>query len=235
MKHVMGAYNPSWLHFIAVSTVTFFFINHVLNCQERCDTHFMYNINSPSLLRFSMMVPFSAVLVILCNGFAYTCPECNFYLDIKCSVFLDQSVMNLKNTSCVSTCCAMLPTIVRHRNHKHLRVLRYSPIEGEVEDPDQCICDICEYFRNPMHWFYCAECNFTAHLDCAGDPWKYIKLGGTTYEYEPHPHPLALAKMTRIHCDDLCEICGDPCKAMTFQCAECKFNVDWNFDTKLFI
>lgn len=30
--------------------------------------------------------------------------------------------------------CAMLPTIVRHRNHKHLRILRYSPIEGEVED-----------------------------------------------------------------------------------------------------
>ncbi|CAL5400574.1 unnamed protein product [Camellia sinensis] len=64
-------------------------------------------------------------------------------------------------------CCAMLPTIVRHRNHKHLRILRYSPVEGEVEDPDQYICDICEYFRNPMHWFYCAECNFTAHLDCA--------------------------------------------------------------------
>lgn len=52
--------------------------------------------------------------------------------------------------------CAMLLTIVRHRNHKHLRVLRYSPIEGEVEDPDQCICDICEYFRLCRMQFYSA-------------------------------------------------------------------------------
>jgi len=72
-----------------------------------------------------------------------SCEECEFVLDIKCSV---------------------LPKICAHKNDKdHFLSLCYGENTSE-----RYWCEVCEEELNPKKWFYtCYQCAFTFHIKCA--------------------------------------------------------------------
>ncbi|XAR70037.1 hypothetical protein NMG60_11001854, partial [Bertholletia excelsa] len=135
----------------------------------------------------------------LSNGFAFHCPPCNIFLDVKCGSH---------------------PTFVEHQTHKHPLKLRLNLMNR---------CSACnkiwegEIFLS--FWFYhCRHCDWSAHTRCmceADDAYSNVKFG-ITLDLDAHPHPLTLAKKTKKK--DLCDHCSDPCE-VSCQCHECNFNV----------
>ncbi|XP_023634250.1 uncharacterized protein LOC17880358 [Capsella rubella] len=71
-----------------------------------------------------------------------SCEECEFVLDVKCSI---------------------LPKTVKHKNDKdHFLSLCY----GEKKS-QQCWCEICEETINLENWFYsCDHCSINFHIKC---------------------------------------------------------------------
>ncbi|CAH8386729.1 unnamed protein product [Eruca vesicaria subsp. sativa] len=82
-----------------------------------------------------------------------SCEECEFVLDIKCSI---------------------LPKMVNHKNDKdHLLSLCY----GENSSV-QYWCEVCEEDLNPNKWFYsCDHCGITCHIKCTLGDFIWIKPG----------------------------------------------------------
>ncbi|KAH1083448.1 hypothetical protein J1N35_023209 [Gossypium stocksii] len=60
--------------------------------------------------------------------------------------------------------CIPLPSSFEHKRHLHPLTLVSPFAEDNSED---YYCDMCETERNPeIHVYYCAECNYIAHIDC---------------------------------------------------------------------
>lgn len=96
--------------------------------------HSLY-INYPKEDRFCNACGDKATMVL-------SCEECEFSLDIKCSI---------------------LPQTAKHTNDKdHVWALCY----GE-NTSKQCWCEICEEKLNLKKWFYsCDHCGITSHIKC---------------------------------------------------------------------
>ncbi|XP_059460275.1 uncharacterized protein LOC132189550 [Corylus avellana] len=162
----------------------------------------------------------------LSNGFAYGCGMCGFYFDLQCcsipetlkheghqhslSLAVNSSrrchVCNLTSDDkpCVFVCtncdfalgfeCATLPLVAGHKDDDHLLKLTYS-VEAHCEE---YYCLICEKERDPKQWFYyCAECNFSAHSECVLGKYPYIKFGSTFTSENKHEHPLTFVPKTK--------------------------------------
>uniref|UniRef100_A0A7N2M1F9 DC1 domain-containing protein n=1 Tax=Quercus lobata TaxID=97700 RepID=A0A7N2M1F9_QUELO len=72
----------------------------------------------------------------------FRCATCEFVLDFR---------------------CAALPQTAWYNQHEHPFTLYCKP----EDDSGEYYCDICEEERDPKQWFYyCADCNFPAHLEC---------------------------------------------------------------------
>ena len=128
-----------------------------------------------------------------CNGLCYNCQFCNYDLNVQCSLISNtlthachEHRLYLSNTNtkqecsscgeyryrvfCCATCefvldfrCAALPQTACNNQHEHPFILCYKP----EDDSGEYYCDICEEERDPKQWFYyCADCNFPAHLEC---------------------------------------------------------------------
>lgn len=160
-----------------------------------------------------------------CNGFAYHCESCKFYLDMN---------------------CALLPTFVIHEAHKHHQLQlsekssrntnccpSYSPGFGyncdtcdfrihvkcalfpstishrydehplaltyaPVENhPDEYYCELCESEVHTKQWFYhCVECNQSFHRNCIQSVDDCMNVKfGGFAIYCHHDHPLTLARI----------------------------------------
>ena len=127
------------------------------------------------------------------NGFTYNCEECNFHLDVHCSLISDilthkshehQLFLSItsetQKCSCCdnlrqqvfrcTTCefaldfkCASLPLFTRYEQHEHPFTLCYTA----EDDSGEYYCDICEEERDSKHWFYyCEDCSYPAHPKC---------------------------------------------------------------------
>ena len=127
------------------------------------------------------------------NGFAYNCDDCNFNLDVQCSLISDilthkghehQLILSItsqtQKCSCCdnltykvfrcTTCefaldfkCATLPLFTRYEQHEHPFTLCYTA----EDDSGEYYCDICEEERDSKHWFYyCEDCSYPAHPKC---------------------------------------------------------------------
>ncbi|KAK2976229.1 hypothetical protein RJ640_001955 [Escallonia rubra] len=77
---------------------------------------------------------------LYCNGFAYGCVECNFYLDVN---------------------CGSLPSTIKHEAHRdHLLHMKASQSPGE--------CAACFYeFNSKDFIFGCDTCDFKLHALCS--------------------------------------------------------------------
>ncbi|XP_052479534.1 uncharacterized protein LOC128031972 [Gossypium raimondii] len=78
-----------------------------------------------------------------CNDSLFSCRKCDFNVHPK---------------------CMPLPSSFEHKRHLHPLML-VSPFAED--DSGDYYCDMCETERNPeIHVYYCAECNYIAHIDC---------------------------------------------------------------------
>jgi len=131
------------------------------------------------------------------NG-EFVCVECDFSLCYK---------------------CVIRPLVARHKYDEHPLELTYVH-EDEYEE---YYCLICEKERNPSHWFYyCKQCDFSAHIQCILGSNPYIKIG-STYTDKNHQHPVTFVR--KIESSPPCNACGRPFYDLALECTQCKFNV----------
>jgi len=132
--------------------------------------------------------------------FVYVCISCNFILEIR---------------------CANLPLVARHRYDTHFLKLTYSTVVRYCDDEFYCL--ICEEKRDPNHWFYyCEECDFSAHSECVLENYPCITIG-STYTSEYHEHPFTFVQKTRESPE--CQDCWKPFDDVTLECSRCKISV----------
>lgn len=118
--------------------------------------------------------------------------------------------------------CATLPFVAWHSGDDHLLSLMYASDYVEDDSRDY-YCLICEEERNPHLWFYyCADCDFSAHPRCVLGDHPFIKFGAT-YKYDTHPHSLTFVQKTKNY--PPCDACGEPCTDWSLSCAQCRINV----------
>ncbi|KAL8062155.1 hypothetical protein ABFS82_02G127700 [Erythranthe guttata] len=83
------------------------------------------------------------------TGFAFQCDSCDYKMHVK---------------------CALLPETVECRAHEHKHLdLYYSTSKIRYEEYSNVFsCDVCDGDVAEGYWtYYCKECDFGAHLDCA--------------------------------------------------------------------
>jgi hypothetical protein len=159
------------------------------------------------------------------HGFVYICEKCpNYSLDIQCCSIPEkfeheghQHILYLAISSkekcyaCdskheslgVFVCiecefalgfeCAILPLVAQHEYDTHLLKLTRS-----TEDCfNEYYCLICEEERKPNHWFYyCGQCDFSAHSQCELGKYPYIKFGRALPNID-HEHPITFVQKTK--------------------------------------
>ncbi|CAI9103230.1 OLC1v1001679C1 [Oldenlandia corymbosa var. corymbosa] len=84
------------------------------------------------------------------GAFVYNCEMCSFDLHVE---------------------CVLLPESIIRPDHKHpLKLFYANPVpktEGQQDDV-KFICDVCQEQVHEMAWtYYCHECDFGTHLECA--------------------------------------------------------------------
>ncbi|KAB2631421.1 hypothetical protein D8674_008940 [Pyrus ussuriensis x Pyrus communis] len=118
------------------------------------------------------------------------------------------------------------------RTYKYLNLtlnLTYHPVPNELGD---YYCEICEGERDPTHWFYYStDCGFDIHPHCLLGRYPQVKLG-SSYKHNAHPHPVPLVdkRKSAIPFDKResildCQLCGEPCEGLVFECAECNISI----------
>lgn len=183
----------------------------------------------------------------LSNGFVYHCDECQFDLDTCCASLQERieheshvHPLFLKKTKVARQCkgchlwskhvlvcdfcedfaidcgCATLPCKAWHMYDKHPLSLNYS-VEGDMREYE---CGICNEKMSPNQWFYyCGDCDSSAHTYCVVDKFRHVKFGGS-FQYDVHSHPLALVEQTEQITE--CKACGEGCNGLTLECDQCK-------------
>jgi hypothetical protein len=128
----------------------------------------------------------------------FVCTTCDFALDFK---------------------CATLPLVARHSYDEHSFALIYTAKDNSEEH----YCLICEEKMNPKYWFYyCATCDFPAHLQCILGKYPYVKFGNT-YKSIHHRHYVTFVQKTEY--SPPCDACGKTFDGIALECTQCKFIV----------
>ncbi|XP_059460245.1 uncharacterized protein LOC132189520 [Corylus avellana] len=159
-------------------------------------------------------------LFLAVNSNRRRCHVCNFISDDKPCMFVC--------TYCDFTLgfeCATLPLVASHKDDDHILKLTYSA-EAHCEE---YYCLICEKERDPKQWFYyCAECDFSAHSQCVLGKYPYIKFGSTFTDKFLHKHPFTFVPNTES--SPPCDACGKTFNGVALECTQCKFNFHVNYD-----
>ncbi|KAJ0896052.1 putative chromatin regulator PHD family [Helianthus annuus] len=128
---------------------------------------------------------------LYCNGFAYCCVECDYYIDVNCA-FVPKEIthkshpnhlltLNSSRRSFICHTCdyfrislraaLLIPETTTHKCDKHPMKLSYFPIENHMGD---YFCEICEEEFDPESTFYhCRECMQSMHTACAPSILRY--------------------------------------------------------------
>ncbi|KAA8517095.1 hypothetical protein F0562_017388 [Nyssa sinensis] len=89
--------------------------------------------------------------------------------------------------------CASLPSTIEHSDHHHLLSLAYSLPYDYYKF--QYTCDICGKYFNRVCWFYyCKECRYLAHVNCATSK----PLPGNSFLYLLFYHLITLYSSSRF-------------------------------------
>ncbi|KAJ0537479.1 putative chromatin regulator PHD family [Helianthus annuus] len=128
---------------------------------------------------------------LYCNGFAYCCVKCDYYMDVNCA-FVPKEIthnshpnhlltLNSSRRSFICHTCdyfeiplrkaLLIPETTTHKCDKHPMKLSYFPIENHMGD---YFCEICEEEFDPESTFYhCRECMQSIHTACAPSILRY--------------------------------------------------------------
>ncbi|KAK9060647.1 hypothetical protein SSX86_021353 [Deinandra increscens subsp. villosa] len=128
-----------------------------------------------------------------CNGFAYGCVECNYYVDVW---------------------CALVPPKIIHKSHPcHLLSKTHKRLNKDY-------CRIClSGFMHPVETsLSCKGCNFHLHLGCA-----FFLPETTRHKYDKHPMTLSYRPIENHEGDYFCEVCEEELNpnASFYHCYEC--------------
>ncbi|KAH9718103.1 phorbol-ester/DAG-type domain-containing protein [Citrus sinensis] len=140
-------------------------------------------------------------------GFSYSCQDCDFNLDLDCSL--------------------LLPSI-KLRSHKHVLTL-FKKLYDTADCDSRSGCVIGQNKSTPLDDCYlrCVACNFNLHLLCCRLP--------KSFKHDCHQHPLTLKdNFIDLFVDDFEdeEYCCDFCEARrnarecVYHCEKCNFIVD---------
>ncbi|PPS19719.1 hypothetical protein GOBAR_AA00846 [Gossypium barbadense] len=163
-----------------------------------------------------------------CNDSIFSCRKCDFNVHPK---------------------CIPLPSSFEHKRHLHPLTLTSPFAEDDSRD---YYCDMCETERNPeIHVYYCAECNYIAHIDCVLsevleppeemllDPQRMEEnfddgsLGSEMHIPEEvqssfHPqHPLPIFPFPS-ESGPPCKACNEDVEGMLFFCVACNFPMHYS-------
>ncbi|KAH7859502.1 hypothetical protein Vadar_001944 [Vaccinium darrowii] len=133
------------------------------------------------------------------KGFAYACSKCSDCFDVRCTMekskphkhpiaFFNTTSNKLNCEICRRSlhtpffrceecnfnihvsCVPILPQIVKHRCHRHILSLRYSPIKYYPDEDENAefYCNVCEELTDLFDpTYYCVDCHFVSHVHCA--------------------------------------------------------------------
>ncbi|TYG95715.1 hypothetical protein ES288_A11G290300v1 [Gossypium darwinii] len=157
-----------------------------------------------------------------CNDSIFSCRKCDFNVHPK---------------------CIPLPSSFEHKRHLHPLTLTSPFAEDDSRD---YYCDMCETERNPeIHVYYCAECNYIAHIDCVLsevlEPPEEMLLDPQRMEenfddgslgsemilsVSFHPHPLIRNDDYEEETIFVCDRCEELCIGSRYSCKLCFFDLD---------
>ncbi|KAJ0488345.1 putative chromatin regulator PHD family [Helianthus annuus] len=132
----------------------------------------------------------------LCNGFAYSCVQCDWKIDVWCAITRDK---------------------IKHKSHpNHL----LSSNDGHNRSGEDGYCRMClsGFIDNNEISFSCRQCGFHLHLGCA------LLLPETIrHRYDKHPLSLAYSPIENHEGDYFCEVCEEELNpnAWFYHCHEC--------------
>lgn len=125
-----------------------------------------------------------AVCRLPCNGFAYFCVECGFYIDV---------------------CCGFIPKLIAYKSHPNHSLRIY---HDRLFKSYCCMCFVdFEKASDPPNTFKsfsfsCIACNFHVHPVCA------LLLPHTIrHKYDEHPMKLSYVPIEDHAGDYFCEVC----------------------------
>ncbi|CAH1451174.1 unnamed protein product [Lactuca virosa] len=120
------------------------------------------------------------VCYLHCNGFAYGCVQCKYYVDVT---------------------CGLLPKEITHKAHmNHL----LSIVNLEDRD-DHTSCYMCRRHHTPCQLsFRCGTCDIYIHPECA-----LLLAERVRHKYDEHPMQLSYLPIENHKSEYFCEICEE--------------------------
>nr|XP_043637620.1 uncharacterized protein LOC122608589 [Erigeron canadensis] len=153
--------------------------------------HTLFLQPSASNKFFSVFV--CAICQLPCNGFVYTCVQCDYHIDVKCA-FLSEKI-----------------THDAHPGHLMSRVKRVY---------DNAVCHVCRITYNyDQSEFHCDTCSDVwVHTSCA-----MLLPGEIRHKYDKHPMRICYTPVENHKSQYFCEICEeefDP-EVSFYHCYQC--------------
>ncbi|KAF5776675.1 putative chromatin regulator PHD family [Helianthus annuus] len=131
-----------------------------------------------------------------CNGFAYSCVECDWKIDVW---------------------CAFIPHKIKHKSHPNHLLSRNYEYDRPSED-DYCRMCLSGFSERNELSFSCKASEFHLHAGCA------LLLPETIrHRYDKHPLSLAYSPIENHEGDYFCEVCEEELNpnAWFYHCHEC--------------
>ncbi|KAL7590109.1 hypothetical protein Lser_V15G38588 [Lactuca serriola] len=157
--------------------------------------HLIYSNNLP----FFFGVFHCAVCDLPCNGFAYGCVECKYFVDVSCGI---------------------IPKEITHKAHPNHILSLVQKIFGV----DRCHICCLPFFDDHVHYeirpilFGCKACDIYMHPQCA------LLLAETTrHKHDKHPIHLSYLPIENHKSEYFCEICEQDLNpnASFYHCKDC--------------
>ncbi|PWA60211.1 zinc finger, PHD-type [Artemisia annua] len=139
------------------------------------------------------------VCELKCNGFVYSCVECDYHIDVTCSLI--PQIQNITHEA--------------HSGH----LLSTSFIEREYATE----CLMCQgYIPSSRCSFACDTCRVGVHFKCALLLPREIR-----HKYDKHPMSLSYLPVENHKSDYFCEICEDELnpERCFYHCYECAWSI----------
>ncbi|PWA62686.1 zinc finger, PHD-type [Artemisia annua] len=132
-----------------------------------------------------------------CNGFAYGCVECGYFVDV---------------------CCGFIPENITHKAHPNHLLSRV-----KLDNSDR-ICHMCrkDLWKGRFS-FSCSSCdNICIHPECA-----LLLAGTIRHKYDKHPMSLSYFPIENHKSEYFCEICEEALNPHSafYHCHECVWSV----------
>ncbi|KAL8261570.1 hypothetical protein R6Q59_025619 [Mikania micrantha] len=134
------------------------------------------------------------ICLLPCNGFAYGCKQCEYYVDVN---------------------CGFIPDVITHEAHPNHLLQRFKPLAHEFSKK----CEACYTSSEDIIGYYCHPCDFFLHNYCA-----LLLPGTIRHRYDKHPLNLRYQPAENHASEYFCEICEDeidPISYWFYHCSTC--------------